>query len=57
MESAQARAFRLMKEALEAVQDAKPQDRSSVARCYAVVATMLERAVAYFDYYINRSNE
>jgi len=57
MESAQTKVMRLLKEALEAVQEATPEDRSSVARRYAVVATMLEKVVAYFGYWIVRIDD
>jgi len=52
VESAQMKAWRLLREALDAVQEAKPEDRSMIARRYAVVATMLEKAVAYFGHWI-----
>ena len=53
MDSPQARAFRLLRDTVDALKEAKPGDRSEVDRCYAVVITMLEKAVAFFDYYIN----
>lgn len=57
MESGTMRAFRLLKEAVDAIREAKPGDRSEVDRRFAIVVTMLEKAVAFYDYYIVREND
>lgn len=53
METTQMKAFCLLKEAVDAIREAKPDNRSEIDRRYAIVITMLEKAVAFFDYYIN----
>jgi hypothetical protein len=57
MESARMRAFRLLREALGEIQATKPGDRSEIDRRYAIVITMIEKAIAYFGYYIMREDE
>lgn len=54
MEDGRKRAFRLLKEVTEFMREVKPNDRSEIDRRYAIVITMLEKTVAFFDYFINR---
>ena len=37
--------------------DGKPDDRSGMDRAYAVAITMLEKAIAYFDYWTRDNDE
>jgi len=57
IKSSKERAFELLKETRDELQNAKPNDRSSVDRAYAICITDLERVTAYFDYWINRIDE
>lgn len=45
--------FEKLKDALQSIIDAKPNDRSGIDRRYAIVITMLEKAVVYFAVYID----
>lgn len=42
----------LLEGALDALKDNKPDDRSEIARCYAIVITDTEKVIAYFKTYI-----
>ena len=44
--------FEKLKDALQSIKDAKPNDRSGTDRRYAIVVTMLEKAIAYFAFYV-----
>jgi hypothetical protein len=46
------KALQLLKEALEAMREAKPEERSELARRYAVSITELEKVIAYFVLYV-----
>lgn len=52
MESAQAKAFRLLQETLAATKAAKPNDRGVQDRAFAIVITDLEKVVSYYEYWI-----
>lgn len=57
MESPHIRGFRLLKEAVAAIREAKPADRGEVSRRFAIVITMLEKAVAFYHYFIVEEND
>ena len=44
--------LKLLKEALEAMKEAKPEERSELARRYAISSTELEKLIAYFLVYV-----
>jgi hypothetical protein len=44
--------LQLLKEALAEMREAKPEERSELARRYAVAITELEKVVAYFVVYV-----
>jgi hypothetical protein len=46
------KALELLKAALEAMREAKPEERSELARRYAVSITELEKVIAYFVLYV-----
>jgi hypothetical protein len=46
------KALQLLKEALEAMREAKPEERSELSRRYAVSITELEKVIAYFVLYV-----
>lgn len=48
----ESKALQLLKEALEAMREAKPEDRSELARRYAVSITELEKVMAYYLYFV-----
>ncbi len=56
MESPHIKGFRLLKEAADAIREAKPAERSEASRRFAIVITMLEKAVAFYDYFIMQEN-
>lgn len=53
MDSKQQLAYRLLNETLAACRAAKPNDRSTQDRAFAVIITDLEKTVAYMDYWVN----
>ena len=57
MESSRMRGFRLLKEAVDAIRDARPNERSEVSRRFAIVITMLDKAVAFYHYFIIEEND
>jgi len=54
MDSKAENCLRLLQEALEALQAAKPEERSEASRHYAVAITELEKVIAYFTTYVVR---
>lgn len=48
----ESKALKLMKEALEALREAKPEERSELARRYAVTITEFEKLLAYYVYFV-----
>lgn len=44
-----------LQDALNALRKAKPDDRSEVARRYAVTITEMEKVIAYYSTYIERA--
>jgi len=46
------RCLEILKEALRAMREAKPEGRSELARCYAVSITEMEKVVAYFKMFV-----
>lgn len=49
--------LQLLEQALESLRKAKPEDRSEIARRYAVTITELEKVVAYFKVYVEFAKE
>ena len=49
--------LQLLEKALESLRNAKPEDRSEIARRYAVTITELEKVVAYFKVYVEFAHE
>ncbi len=56
-ENPKVKCLRLLVETLTAFQEAKPEDRSSEARTFAVMITDLEKIFAYFTYYVPAPSE
>jgi hypothetical protein len=52
MESSQAKGVRLLKEALDALREGRPDERSEFSRRYAILITMLEKAYAFSHCFI-----
>jgi hypothetical protein len=48
----ESKALQLLKEALEAMREAKPEERSELARRYAVSITELEKVIAYYVVFV-----
>lgn len=46
------KALQLLKDALQAMQDAKPEERSELARRYAIAITELEKLISYVVVYV-----
>ncbi len=44
-----------IKNALDVLQEAKPGDRSEIDRRYAITITELEKVLAYYEYWIGRT--
>jgi len=44
-----------LQEALETLRSAKPDDRSEIARRYAVTITEMEKVIAYYATFIKRA--
>ncbi|MFZ1752726.1 MAG: hypothetical protein WBO46_15035 [Caldilineaceae bacterium] len=42
--------------ALREMQEAKPGDRSEIDRRYAIAITEMEKALAYYEYWIGRDS-
>jgi protein subunit release factor A len=48
----ESKALELLKAALEELRNAKPEERSELARRYAVTITELEKAMSYYLYFV-----
>jgi len=57
MESNECRIVRLLNEVLTVIRTGKPDERSEVARRYAVTITELEKVIGYFETWVVREQE
>ena len=57
MNTYEVRAMGMMAQALDALRQARPYERSERSRRIAICITEMEKVVAYFDCYVARSEE